>query len=183
MYLRIFLLFCWLICASVVQNPTLKPVFGVQVRFQSGTTMYSLVAFLDDGRALTYKKMLTKDDFIKIASGYWPSIYNPSKENLFEKYDISCGMINDSIHLKPIPMCFPVDSLWKLRFSDFPFMNVDEKGWSSELNRPSARQAEFLRINYKVDNVDLNYFLDSNFWNILKDVQDANWVESYKALH
>lgn len=79
-------------------------------------------------------------------------------------------------------MCFPVDSLWKLRFSDFPFINSNEKGWSSELNRPSARQAEFLRTNYKVDNVDLNYFLDSNFWNILKDVQDINWINSYKAL-
>ena len=181
MFLRILLIFCWLVCSSVIQNPVLKPVFGVQVRFQ-GTEMYALVAFLDDGRELTYKKILTKDEFIRIASGYWPSIYNPSRENLFLKHRVSCGMFDDSIHLKPIPVCIPVDSLWKLRFSDFPFNSSSEKGWSGGLNRPSVRQTLYLRDNYRVDNVDMNYFLDTNFWKIMRDMQDSSWIANYKSL-
>jgi hypothetical protein len=182
MYLRMLLVICWLICSSVVQAPNLKPVFGVLVRFQTGTTMYCLVAFLDDGRALTYKKILTKDDFVKIASGYWPSIYNPTRENFFRKNKLFCGMYNDSIHIKDLPICMPLDSLWKIRFSDYPFINSSEKGWSNGLNRPSIRQAEYLRTNYKVDDVDLNYFLDTNFWHILRDIQDTTWIANYKSL-
>ncbi len=182
MFSRILLIICWLICASVHQTQTLKPVFGVQVRFQTGTTMYALVAFQDNGMQLINKKFLTIDDFVKIASGYWPSIYNPTRENLFKKYNVDCEMFNDSIHLKPIPVCFPVDSLWKIRFSDFPFNTSSEKGWSGDLNRPSPKQTAYLRTNYHVDNVDLNYFLDTNFWKILHDVQDSMWIVNYKAL-
>lgn len=182
MFSRMLLILCWIVTASVVPNATLKPVFGVQVRFQSGTNMFALVAFLDDGRELTHKKILTTDDFVRIASGYWPSIYNPTRENLFMKNKIPCGMYNDSINLKPFPVCIPVDSLWKLRFSDFPFNTSSERGWSGNLTKPSDKQALYLRDNYHVDNVDMNYFLDTNFWKILRDVQDSSWIANYKAL-
>lgn len=182
MFSRVLLILCWLICASVVEKQTLRPVFGVQVRFQTGTTMYALVAFQDNGMQLINRKFLTRDDFVRIASGYWPSIYNPTREDLFLKHRISCGMFNDSIHLKPIPVCFPVDSLWKIRYSDFPFITSSEKGWSGDLTRPTARQTLYLKENYHVDNVDMNYFLDTNFWKILRDVQDSSWIRNYKAL-
>lgn len=182
MVLRVVLLFCWLICASVVNKQTLKPVFGVQVRFQTGTRMYALVAFQDNGMQLINRKFLTVDDFVKIASGYWPSIYNPTRENLFQKYRVPCGMVNDSIHLDPIPVCFPVDSLWKLRYSDFPFNTSSEAGWSGDATRPSTKQTLYLKEHYHVDNVDNNYFLDTNFWKILRDVQDSAWVQNYKLL-
>lgn len=179
MLLRISLILCWLICASIVPNPTLRPVFGVQIRHQTGTTMYALVAFLHDGRTLTHQKFLTADDFVRIASGYWPSIYNPSRENLFEKHRVTCGMFNDSIHLKPIPYCFPVDSLWKIRFSEFPFNTSNDIGWSGKPDKPAAKQALYLRDNYNVEDVDRNYFLDTNFWKIMRDVQDSSWITNY----
>lgn len=183
MFLRVIsVLCCWLACVSVMPRQSLRPVFGVQVRFQTGTTMYALVAFQDNGIQLINRKFLTVDDFVKIASGYWPSIYNPTRENLFVKHRLPCGMFNDSIHLDPIPVCFPIDSLWKIRFSDFPFNTSSESGWSGDAFKPSVRQTLFLKENYRVDNVDMNYFLDTNFWKILRDVQDSLWIVNYKSL-
>ena len=162
--------------------PIPRPVFGVQVRFQTVTNMVALAAFLDDGRALTHKKLLSMEDFVQFASGHWPSIYNPSRENLLEKNNVFCGLYNDSASLELIPYCFPVDSLWKLRFSDFPFNTMTEKGWAGNQFTPSERQALFLKENYGVHNVDTDFFLDTNFWKIMRDVQDSMWIENYKAL-
>lgn len=183
MVLRTLLIFCcWLISCSVIPVPAPKPVFGVQVRFQTGTTMVGLAAFLDDGRALTHRKILTPGDFVKFASGHWPSVYNPTRENLLEKHRVLCGLYNDSASLDLIPYCFPIDSLWKLRFSDFPFNTGSEKGWAGEQFQPSARQAIFLKENYGVKNVDTDYFIDTSFWKIMRDVQDSMWIVNYKAL-
>ncbi|TXI87233.1 MAG: hypothetical protein E6Q37_02465 [Crocinitomicaceae bacterium] len=182
MFFRVAIVCCWVVCASVVPNPSLRPVFGVQVRPQTGSNMFTFVAFLDNGRELTYRKILNTDDFVRIASGHWPSIYNPTRENLLEKNRIACGMFNDSIHLKLIPYCFATDSLWKIRFSEYPFNNGSGKGWAGDYSKPSARQALYLKENYKVDNVDHNYFLDTNFWKIMRDIQDTAWIAHYKSL-
>ena len=73
-----------------------------------------------------------------------------------------------------------MDSLWKLRYSDYPFRNNTDRGWSNELYKPSSNQAKFLYKNYGIYDIDFNYFIDSNFWQILKDVQDENWINRYR---
>jgi hypothetical protein len=160
----------------------LRPVFGVQISHIHTTKFYSFVAFLDNGNELTYRKILTTDDFVKIASGHWPSIYNPTRTNLFEQHQIGCGMFKDSLLLDPIPYCFPVDSLWKIRYSDFPFNVSTERGWSNDYNKPSRRQAKYLAEHYLVNDVNRDYFLDTNLWNILRDVRDPEWIKNYKDL-
>ncbi len=182
MFLRITAICIWFIISSVTPMRELKPIFGVQIRHLQNTKMYSFVAFIDNGLELTYKKILTDDDFVKFASGHWPSIYNPQRINLFEENDVGCGMFQDSILLKPIPYCFPVDSLWKIRFSEFPFQGKSEMGWSGDFNKPSLRQAKYLKDNYNVNNVNNDYFLDTNLWKILRDVRDPEWIANYKAL-
>ncbi len=182
MFLRITAICIWFIISSIAPVMVLKPIFGVQIRHLHTTKMYSFVAFLDNGLELTYKKILTDDDFVKFASGHWPSIYNPQRINLFEKNDVGCGMFQDSLMLKAVPYCFPVDSLWKIRYSDFPFQGNTEKGWSNDFNKPSLRQAKFLEENYLVKDVNRDYFLDTNLWKILRDVRDKEWIDHYKNL-
>ena len=182
MFLRITAICIWIIVSSLAPVRMLRPVFGVQISYVHTTKMYSFVAFLDNGIELTYRKILTTDDFVRIASGHWPSIYNSTRKNLFEQNDVGCGMFKDSLMLDAVPYCFPVDSLWKVRYSDFPFKGSTEKGWSNDFNKPSRKQAQYLEENYGVKNVDHDYFLDSNLWKILRDVRDPEWIENYKAL-
>lgn len=159
------------------------PVFGVQVSHQSVTSMHTFIAYVQNGSVRSHVKILDTETFIKYASGYWPSVYNPQRINYFEKYDIGCGMYMDSsVMTKSYPYCFPVDSLWKLKFSDYPFIDRTDYGWAAEKTRPSERQRKFLEDNYNVKDLNKDYFLDTNLWKILRDVRDSSWIENYKYL-
>ncbi len=182
MFTRILAICIWIVASSVVPIRELKPVFGVQIRHLQTTKMHSFVAFIDNGLELTYKKILTDDDFVKYASGHWPNIYNPKRINLFEENGVGCGMFQDSLMLKAVPYCFPVDSLWKIRYSEYPFQGGSEKGWSNDFTKPSLRQAQYLEENYLVKDVNRDYFLDTNLWKILRDVRDPEWIENYKSI-
>ncbi|TNE55604.1 MAG: hypothetical protein EP338_02200 [Bacteroidetes bacterium] len=159
-----------------------RPVFGVQVSMQPNSGLYMLVAYTHNGRALTNRKIMRMDEFIKIATGFWPSVYNPKRENLLEQHGLPCGLVTDPITNKKTPACGPLDSLWKIRYSDFPFNTGNERGWSQELYKPSSKQAVYLHQNYNIYDIDFSPFIDSNFWKILRDVQDPNWVRKYKSL-
>ena len=92
-------------------------------------------------------------------------------------------MVNtDSFSFKETDYCVPCDSLWKLRFARYPFNTVNGIGWSNENYRPSDLQEKYLFEEYDVRNIDADYFLDSNFWKILSDVQDRQWVLNYRGI-
>lgn len=180
---RIRLVLCWLLCGSVVTlPPEPRGVFGVRVAFQANSEMTTFVCFLDQGYALTNKKILSKIEFIQIASGKWPSIYNPHRINYFQQRQLNCGMYRDTFEIKEQPICVPIDSLWKLRFSTYPYRSSGEMGWSSKLYRPSEKQELYLYQNYNIRSIDANFFLDTNFWKLLSDVQDPVWIANYKSM-
>ena len=179
---RVLLLFVWLISSSVVKMNTATPVFGVRVSIGANSQINTFVCFLNNGRVLTKKKIFDKESFIKIISGYWPSIYNPHRINYFEENNIGCGVEIDSITTKPISLCNPFDSLWKIRFSTYPFQHNTEMGWSNKMHKPSSKQEIYLYDRYNVGYVDADFFLDTNFWRILRDVEDTAWIDNYKSL-
>jgi hypothetical protein len=172
----------WFIFSSVIYKQSARTVFAVQVNMQTNSQMYTLYVFTDNGRILSNKKYLTKDDFVKFASGKWPSIYNPQRKNMLQENNILCGLIKDSITKKDVVYCSPLDSLWKLRYSDYPYNTGKERGWSSELYKPSSKQALFLRDNYGVKDIDFEFFIDTSFWKILRDVQNPDWIKMYRSL-
>ncbi|MES2588138.1 MAG: hypothetical protein V4622_04105 [Bacteroidota bacterium] len=178
----LFFLSLFFVTSSLVFKSAVKTVFAVQVNMQTNSQMYTIVVYIDNGRTLTHKKNLTKDEFVKFASGKWPSIYNPERKNLLAENNILCGLVKDSITKKDVVFCSPLDSLWKLRFSDYPFNNGKEKGWSRELYKPSSKQAIFLKDNYAVNDLDFGFFMDANFWKIMRDVQDPDWIKKYRSL-
>ena len=92
------------------------------------------------------------------------------------------GVHTDSFSLKETDYCVPCDSLWKLRYNRYPFNTINEKGWSNSYYSPSDLQEEFLYKEYNVRNIDADYFIDTNFWKLLSDVQDPKWVLHYKAI-
>lgn len=177
-------LLIWIFCSSVFYPvQTVRGVFGVRVSFSSNSQILTFACFIDNGRTLTNKRLVSRDEFIKIASGHWPSIYNPKRLNYFEERNLTCGIVIDSFSFKESTYCVPFDSLWKLRFSIYPFREGSvEDGWSSKLYQPSSKQAIFLYNNYNVRNVDGDFFLDSNFWNLMSDLQDPVWIANYKSL-
>jgi hypothetical protein len=182
--MRIFLaaILVFILNSSIQFNQAVKTVFAVQINMQSNSQMYTIYVYIDNGRVLTHKKHLTKDEFVKYASGKWPSIYNPARKDLLQENQIACGLTKDSITKKDVVFCSPLDSLWKLRYSDFPFNTGKEKGWSPELYKPSTKQVLFLHEEYGINDFDFGFFIDTNFWKIMQDVQNPTWIKKYKSL-
>lgn len=180
---RILLVSIWFLCGSIIYQQTIpRGVFGVRVSFQGNSEIVSFVCFINNGRTLTHKRILSETEFIKYASGHWPNIYNPQRIDYFAERNLKCGVIADTYSLKESTYCIPFDSLWKIRFSTYPFRSSSEMGWSSKLFRPSDKQLKYLFINYGIRNIDADYFIDTNFWKILSDVQDTTWIKNYQSL-
>lgn len=180
--LRLLLLMSWIVSASFAPAERAKGCFGVRVSMGANGSICTYACWLDNGRILTNKRILDKDSFIKIVSGEWPSVYNPERINYFEAHGIEGGVIFDSTQWKQITYCQPLDSLWKIRFATYPFRHNTEMGWSNKYHKPSPKQERYIYERYNVNSVDLNYFLDTNFWRLLQDVNDTNWVKNYRSL-
>ncbi len=176
------LLVSWFLFSSVLYAPATKGVFGVCISYQATGQVTTFMACMKEGNRYYSRRNLSDIEFVKYASGFWPSVYNPSRENLFEKEGLSCGVITDSITRKQYPYCSPIDSLWKIRFSDFPFQGKHEPGWSGKNFRPSSGQEKYLHEEFAIYNIDRDFFIDTNFWKLMRSVNDPEWINYYKNL-
>lgn len=180
---RLLIILVWIFCASVItQSERARGCYGVRVSIGVNSQMCTYACWLDNGRVLTSKRIVDKDTFIKFISGEWPSVYNPDRINYFEEHGLNCGMVFDSTEWKEVPYCNPLDSLWKIRFGTYPFKHNTEMGWSNKYHKPSPKQEKYLYDRYGVTHVDTDFFLDTNFWRLLKDVSDTGWINNYKSL-
>jgi hypothetical protein len=180
--LRIGVLCVWILFCSVKPAELARPVFGVRIAFQANSQYTTYACFLNNGRVLTHKRIVSQDEFIKIVSGYWPSIYNPNKINYFAERNLDCGVLVDSFSRKATSYGAAFDSLWKIRFSTYPFRNSAEPGWSNKLHKPAPGQEIFLYNNYGIKQIDADFFIDTNFWKLMNDVVDPVWISNYKSL-
>ena len=115
--LRLLLFIIWIISSSVIWQTTSRPVFGVRVSIGANSQITSYVCYLYNGRTLNRKRIVDKASFVKIVTGHWPSIYNPQRIDFFKENNIDCALLTDSITMKKVVGCVPMDSLWKIRFS------------------------------------------------------------------
>lgn len=178
----IFLLLTGFIFLSVQFRSELRTVFGVRVAYQATGQMITMVAFFSDGKMQSHRKILSIKEFIHYASGDWPNIYNRNRIDLFQLNDVAGGIYVDSVTQEKIPYCFSLDNLWKLRYSHSPFKGQSEEGWSQDKFLPSSQQQIFLHENYGMEHINTKFFIDTNFWKLLRDVQDPEWIEMYKNL-
>ena len=119
--MRLLVVLIWLLCSSVVFLPAGKASFGVCISYQATGAFCSYIAYFQNGQSMSMRRSMMEDELIKYASGYWPSAYNPQKEDLFAKNGLPCKVIFDSTQWKDFPLCSPLDSLWKIRFRGHPF--------------------------------------------------------------
>ena len=176
------LLLSWVLLSSVLRVPKGKGTFGVCVSYQATGKITTYIAYLNDGGRLSSRKTILEDEFVKFASGFWPSIYNPTRENIFEKEGLFCKVIVDETTKKQYPICAPMDSLWKLRFATYPFTGIIADGWSGKNYRPSSEQEQFLHKEFGIYNIDHDFFVDTSFWKIMRSVNDPEWINLYKNL-
>lgn len=167
---------------SVQFKAELRTVFGVRVAYQSTGQMLTIVAFFSDGTMQSHRKTLSFKEFAHYASGDWPSIYNRNRIDLFELNGVLGGIFQDSITHEKLPYCFAMDSLWKLRFSYHPFNKGNDKGWSQDQFLPSPQQQKYLYNQYGMNHIDTQFFIDTSFWKLLRDVTNPEWVETYKNI-
>ena len=172
----------WLLSSSVLHLERARPVFGVKISIGPNSQITSYVCYLDNGRVLTQQRLVDRDTFIKFVSGYWPSIYNPDRVNFFREHGVENYVFNDETTNQTMVICPSLDSLWKIRFACYPFRGSGELGWSNKYHKPSPGQEVYLAERYNVRHIDGDYFMDDNFWRLLKDVTDTLWIAGYKAI-
>lgn len=180
--LRIWLITAWMIASSVVPSNNVRPVFGVKVSIGPNSQLTTFVCYLYNGRVLSQRRYVDPMTFVKFVSGYWPSIYNPNRINYFKENNIDCSLIEDQSTQEETLNCFPMDSLWKIRFSTYPFRHNSEIGWSNKYHKPSPGQEKYLFERYDIKHIDGDYFLDTNFWLLMQDVTDPLWIANYKSI-
>ncbi|SFT77297.1 hypothetical protein SAMN05216474_2320 [Lishizhenia tianjinensis] len=155
--------------------------FGVKVgAFPTGKIQnYAIFRDRVNGVAISY--FPDENAFLNYLAGTWPlpgeGRRNYLAENEVEHFKIYNYAKDDSMWY-----CPALDSLWKLRFAIHPLDKNKANGWSNGILKPSARQYEFLGKNYNLRSFEGSYFIDSNFFKILRDVTNPIWVAHYKSL-
>lgn len=170
--------------ASEIQEAE-RVVFGVRIATEANSEVVGYIAMKLDATGMVKSKRIftSRDEFTKVIAGFWPSPFNPKRINYFKENNIVGGVLKDSIFRKEYPYCPAFDSLWKLRFSDWPYNNRPlEKGWSLNLFRPSLKQEKYLCDRYGIKHIDHDYIVDTSFWQLLRDVTDTMWIENYRFI-
>ena len=181
--IRFIVIFFWFLSSSILWSPSSTPIFGVNVAIGANSQISTYVCYLYNGYSLNKKRIVDKKTFINFVSGEWPSIYNPDRIDYFEKNNVSLTTKTECYTLKEYKDCVALDSLWKIRFATYPFIYSNEIGWSNKLHKPSVNQEIYLKERYNINHIDGEYFLDSNFWLLLNDVTDPDWIINYKSIH
>src|SRR5690606_36687566 len=139
---------------------------------------YTILTLRDS--VVTNALVVSEEQFMYQALGYYPSLANPKKENLFVKHGVdSCFLVVNEIDKVIGYYAKPFYDLWKLRFYEHP-MEFDMKGWSQDRIKPSAYQMKLLYEQSGVNNVLTHYFSGDNLFKLVKDVQDQQWVAAYR---
>ncbi len=156
-------------------------------------TFLIIQKFDDPAKPLTAVN-ITQQEFVGIAYGWGDSKANPAKEDLFKKYGVvNCGYRPDTIIHHVLVRgdlgCSPVDDLWKLSHSEWPFQvsasrNPDINqpsgpgaGWARNPNHPSDGQM-FILSSYGITHFTEAIYGEKAF-QLLRDMQDPAWVSTY----
>ncbi len=165
---------------SVAQTTGKKNYFavGLFAGAHSSLITYAVVSYRDG--LFLGAQVLTEQQFMYQALGYYPSIANINKENLFAKNGVdSCFLIKNDLNKIMGYYNKPFWDLWKIRFYENP-IQFDMRGWSQGQYKPSVYQMKILKESYGINNVLTDYFYGDSLYKLLRDVQNPVWVESYK---
>lgn len=182
MLLSRYILFSVYFLTCTSYNLETKPVsFGVKI---CNSPLGKIESFIIqrgriNGVAVNYSP--EKSGFLNYAAGTWPLPYSGRNKYLQQNGVDVFKVINPSTG-DSVWHCPALDSMWKLRFQIHPMYSYKKDGWSNGVIKPSLKQQEFMYTNYKIRSFESSFFIDSNFYKILRDVMDEKWVNHYKSL-
>jgi hypothetical protein len=138
--------------------------FGISL-LPSGNTLVSYGIHRMSPDSTVEMNFLSFDSFVRQFSGFEQSKANPDKINYMEEYKITPESIQ---------------SLWKLRYAEYPYGQSKEIGWGGKLGMPSQAQMQLL-ANFGVKNIgDVIY--GENLLKLLIKMNDPVWVGQYQLL-
>lgn len=165
----------------------------------TGVVTYAMIGVDTITKKIVKNEFMTESNFVMYCKGIYKSKANPTKINYFEEYEIDCGLmlddpimkggriVQDTMHEEMKPLCLPIYDIWKLKYSIHPtygrgasVVPDEDKGWATTRYRPSHKQTLALQF-YGVNNVD-DFFYGDGMFKLFKDMQDDEWVETYKGL-
>ncbi|PKR81796.1 hypothetical protein CW751_00195 [Brumimicrobium salinarum] len=157
-----------------------KISFGVKIGIlpTGGLTQYAMVFYKKGKRISIQEVSLTK--LVKIGKGEWPLPRTTTFHDFFEEFNLYNDTLPDG---RIIDYGAAFDSLWKIRFNVHPFDHSKGEGWSQGEIRPSLKQQAYIYNRYGVRGYDQDYFADTSFFKLLKDVMNPKWIQEYKSLN
>ncbi|MFA5574636.1 MAG: hypothetical protein WC994_06220 [Brumimicrobium sp.] len=183
-HIALFLISCLFLSLTLkgeqISTAPNRMSFGVKIGLMptGNLTEYALVYYRNN--VLASIQSVSLERLIKIGQGVWPVPKTVSFFNYFEEY----GLHNDTLadgSILDYEAAF--DSLWKIRFTEHPFDQKAGKGWSLGDAKPSLKQQKYIYDRYGVRGYDQDYFVDSSFFKLLKDVMNEAWIQEYKSLY
>ncbi len=144
--------------------------------------------------SLINHQVISKKNFLLIASGEMRSEANATLDNLFEKHKIPLCTISYNAPFRTYDINCPLtEQLWKVRYHRHPnHLNEEEKdadvldpsldslnGWASFKIHPSDAQMNILS-KYGISTVSDVIYGDS-LWLFLNDVTNPTWIDNYKS--
>lgn len=159
---------------------TTKVSLGVKVGMLPSGGLHQFALIYYKNGVLASIQPVNKERMVKVGTGKWPI----PGTNKFHDFFAEEGMYifpDDTQEFFNINAA--VDSLWKVRFAAHPYSHSANLGWSQGDYRPSLKQQEYIYNRYGVRGYDQDYFTDSSFFKLLKDVQNPAWIKQYKSMH
>ena len=159
---------------------TTKVTLGVKLGMlpSGGLHQFALIYFRND--VLTSIQPVSMDRMVKVGAGKWPIPGTHKFHNFFAEEDMY--IFPTDTH-EVFNINASVDSLWKVRFAAHPYSQSARNGWSQGDYRPSLKQRQYIYDRYGVRGYDQDYFVDSSFFKLLKDVQNPDWIKEYKSMY
>lgn len=170
--------------AGGARVPLATYTFGLSLMTGMNNELFTLFIVKEyEGQVLSAEAM-TRGQFVMQARGELPSKANPDRTNLFKAHDVlDCYLpdeLDDGRHMQP--PCWVFDELWKLRFQEFPFQQMEGQhpglGWAENRMGPSGRQM-LLLSGYGLNNLH-DLICGDDLFRLLHDVNDPDWVDNYR---
>lgn len=163
----------------VTSSLTATVSLGVKIGMLPTGGLYQFALIYYKNGKKTSIQPITQDRMIKVGTGKWPIPGTRTFHDFFADQQMyvfpedSQGVFN---------LQASIDSLWKIRFNEHPYIPNFDHGWSQGDYRPSLKQQAYIYDRYGVRGYDQEYFMDSSFFKLLKDVQDPLWIQAYRTM-
>jgi len=162
-----------------------KSVFGIAIVFGANSNVLTYGIVTLNGNTVFRSSPLTEQNFMLQITGRMSSLANPNLKNILkEKVLDTCDCVVDPLYKKYEGFdCYPFTILWKIKYKYHPREHhmkqyEENQGWAEFNYGPNKTQLDYIYARYKIKSLD-DFIYGENLYQLLKDVQDTAWVQTY----